>query len=1022
MKLYSRFQKRLATVVTGTMLLASFSPAIMASDYDNHWAKEAIERWSDKEVVQGYEDGTFKPKQAITRAELAKIIVQIFGLNNTENAKKYKDVSDTVWFAPYVSVVSSAGIMNDNGENFNPNEAATREEAAYAIAMAYKVSEGKLQFKDSDQISNWAEKSVGALAASGYINGRTDGKFAPKDTLTRADVITMIDKITAELINKAGTYNKNIQGNVVVNTGDVVLKDMVVDGNLYIAEGVGEGDVTLDHVEVSGTIYLEGAGENSFKILNGSKIKEVKVDKSNGKPVRIYGDKTVQISQIDLSSKCIIDGPAQFGLVNLLATNGVEIKSGSIEKLNVSVKASITLSSSATIKELVLNAVTELTGNGKIENCKVNTSGCKLSVVPKNTSFSNAKDTITIGSKQYSESNISQASTNASTSTSTNASTSSTNNDTSSSHHIPSSNPVTTSGSITTDPGTTDPGTTNPGTTNPGTTNPSVNIQPEKEPVVIKPATQKKDIASVSYQNRITILEGMNKEDVRKLLPTNVVVTYDDGTNQELACIWGELGNVTIPGDYTVRGTVSLPEESTDSTNQLQNIVMQITVQPNTDNSIVAPARITALLDGKTYIEANQSTLNVKVDFPKHVTTDGVLHVQIGNIAQTQAVTSTSALSVQMALNGIDALAAGKHTLKAWFECESNISQSISIDIYKKAASQMPTMVNNIEELEKALEIATDELLTTFTVEANNITVEQLQAYNINNNQILTERIKSYTPSGTADTAGNMHSITFDIAYKTMYEASKSYCEPDKCYSISAKAQKVLQVAQNIIQDKITTSMTKYEKEKAIHDYIVANTAYGTPVSDSTNPVYGVEGVLINHSAVCQGYAETMKLFMDMLGIECQVVTGTATNAGSTENHAWNLIKLDDNKWYHMDATWDDPTPDVAGRITYAYFNVTDDMIKEDHTIDSNKTYETADGTQYFYYADSKVTSVEEFTNKLNALLSNGTLSGDIYCAFNMDGINLQQILVSALQANELYGSYSYGMQGKVFAFNIGVQ
>ena len=193
MKLYSRFQKRLATFVTGSLLIASFSPAIMASDYEKHWAKDAIEIWSDKEIIQGYEDGSFKPKQAITRGELAKIITEIFGLTNTSNAKKYVDVDEKAWYAPYVATISSAGIMNDEGKNFNPNQTATREEAAYAIANAYKVSKGTSNFKDSEQISKWASEKVGALAANGYIKGRTDGKFAPKDTLTRAHVITMID-------------------------------------------------------------------------------------------------------------------------------------------------------------------------------------------------------------------------------------------------------------------------------------------------------------------------------------------------------------------------------------------------------------------------------------------------------------------------------------------------------------------------------------------------------------------------------------------------------------------------------------------------------------------------------------------------------------------------------------------------------------------------------------------------------------------------------------------------------------
>lgn len=64
----------------------------------------------------------------------------------------------------------------------------------------------------------------------------------------------------------------------MVNTGDVVLKDMKIEGNLYLTEGIGEGDVTLDAVEIVGELNIKGGGENSIKIKN-SKINKLSVDK-----------------------------------------------------------------------------------------------------------------------------------------------------------------------------------------------------------------------------------------------------------------------------------------------------------------------------------------------------------------------------------------------------------------------------------------------------------------------------------------------------------------------------------------------------------------------------------------------------------------------------------------------------------------------------------------------------------------------------------------------------------------------
>ena len=59
-------------------------------------------------------------------------------------------------------------------------------------------------------------------------------------------------------------------------------------------------------------------------------------------------------------------------------------------------------------------------------------------------------------------------------------------------------------------------------------------------------------------------------------------------------------------------------------------------------------------------------------------------------------------------------------------------------------------------------------------------------------------------------------------------------------------------------------------------------------------------------------------------GIETKIVLGK----GNGEDHAWNLVKLHDI-WYHLDCTWDDPVPDVKGRVLYNYFNLNDEKISE---------------------------------------------------------------------------------------------
>ena len=162
------------------------------------------------------------------------------------------------------------------------------------------------------------------------------------------------------------------------------------------------------------------------------------------------------------------------------------------------------------------------------------------------------------------------------------------------------------------------------------------------------------------------------------------------------------------------------------------------------------------------------------------------------------------------------------------------------------------------------------------------------------------------------------------------------------------KAEKTADKCRQIL--KKLKGKTDYEKEKWIHDYLVRNIAYGYPDDDrdTDGDAFTTYGALVRGKCVCNGYSEAMKLLCDLSGIDCKMITGTAGG----ENHAWNLVKLDD-QWYHTDVTWDDPSPDVKGRVLYTYFNVEETAIDKSHSWD-DEWYLTADGRNYNYFRQTK--------------------------------------------------------------------
>jgi len=155
-----------------------------------HWAYKAIEKMADKGILNGKGDGNFEPDSGVTREEFVKIIVVAFDLKaDAENS--FSDVSADRWSASYISSAAALGIVNGDGENFEPTKVMSRQEMAVIIHRVFEhlgaeVSGEAVTFDDDSEIADYAKSAVEALTATGIINGMGDGTFAPKATVTRA--------------------------------------------------------------------------------------------------------------------------------------------------------------------------------------------------------------------------------------------------------------------------------------------------------------------------------------------------------------------------------------------------------------------------------------------------------------------------------------------------------------------------------------------------------------------------------------------------------------------------------------------------------------------------------------------------------------------------------------------------------------------------------------------------------------------------------------------------------------------
>ena len=153
--------------------------------------------------IVGYPDSTVRPQDGITRAEVATIFFRLL-TDETRNANStksnsYSDVAEGAWYNHAVSTLSAMGIVKgDSNGKFNPNAPITRAEFA-AIAARFDDKANTTAVDFSDIASHWAKNEINAAANNGWINGYTDGTFRPNNKITRAEAMTLVNRVLKRL-------------------------------------------------------------------------------------------------------------------------------------------------------------------------------------------------------------------------------------------------------------------------------------------------------------------------------------------------------------------------------------------------------------------------------------------------------------------------------------------------------------------------------------------------------------------------------------------------------------------------------------------------------------------------------------------------------------------------------------------------------------------------------------------------------------------------------------------------------
>ena len=257
---------------------------------------------------------------------------------------------------------------------------------------------------------------------------------------------------------------------------------------------------------------------------------------------------------------------------------------------------------------------------------------------------------------------------------------------------------------------------------------------------------------------------------------------------------------------------------------------------------------------------------------------------------------------------------------------------------------------------------------------------------------------------------------------------------PDTTYSdtiwLTTNAQEA--ALTNYIRNTILPQLslggkTTYQKVQAIYNWITANVKYDySHMNDPTYwPQYTAYAAAVQKKAVCQGYANLFYRLANDAGIDCRIITGKAYNGTQTEDHAWNIVRMEDEKYYCLDATWDagsDPKD-------YDYFLKGLTSFSRDHQAETDKL-NTPYWTQYesrTSAADYKASSPQlpaptvtggndsqgRPTLKWNAVI--GAAKYEVYRARSLNGDYIKYSTVTGTS----YTNISYIENGNTYYYKV---
>jgi Ca-activated chloride channel family protein len=280
------FHSKMVWFLALMVLVMPITNAYNFSDTENHWSEIYVNNLSHNRIIDSSKDN-YRPDEPLIRAELVKLVTEAsdnINIQQLPTESMFSDVPDGEWFSDYVFNAQAKNIVSGYQDGtFGPDLSITREEAVKIIVEAFDIpldSGGKeISFTDLSE-ANWSENYIQIAVSQCVVNGYDDGTFRPKDQVTRGEVAKMIVRgrnygceqeenmamnVDSEFLGKGGCFLPGTK--VLMSSGEEQAIETIQNGDEVMSLNPNTGELEAQKVNKK---FIHDDTNKEYLIINDS--------------------------------------------------------------------------------------------------------------------------------------------------------------------------------------------------------------------------------------------------------------------------------------------------------------------------------------------------------------------------------------------------------------------------------------------------------------------------------------------------------------------------------------------------------------------------------------------------------------------------------------------------------------------------------------------------------------------------------------------------------------------------------